>query len=330
MDIHEAEVLDTPFTLWPTPVKGLCPILSHPGLRNLVSLTVVNAAVDDGTLTAVGLLTQLTRLHLAVGAVRPYELLSVQLPKVVRLSQLHLFIHSMDRAEMQTLQEQQKQQKPCPANLQQHSQHGMHASEAVVSSHMQDLHPSDLVAAISSLTSLTHLTLASEEVDDSWPSLMQALPRLTHIGGRQTKAWSNLDTHCLHITSLTLNMSWPQHLVSLLPMLPNLARFAADVYVTAECTAPNGAVVGRGLTGRPSLQYSDADLYSDLDALAIQLHGLVHVDLQLSVMRMEPWDWGPVLRTLCSIPALRALRVRLAQRNSGPCFKPQHLAIICR
>lgn len=39
-----------------------------------------------------------------------------------------------------------------------------------------------------------------------------------------------------------------------------------------------------------------AELYTQLAALAGGLGGVRHVELQLSVMRHEPWDWALVLR----------------------------------
>ena len=60
----------------------------------------------------------------------------------------------------------------------------------------------------------------------------QALPRLTHMAIRLPETSRLAQPHTA-LRSLTLIMTWPVHLATLLPGLPNLEVVRADVFLYA-------------------------------------------------------------------------------------------------
>jgi hypothetical protein len=145
----------------------------------------------------------------------------------------------------------------------------------------------------------------------------QALPGLTHLVARQLCAWDLSEPHTA-MRSLHLTMAWPLLLAALLPSLPRLDTLRADVYAFAKDDG------GDADDGDPA-----EGLYDAFEEVTEALEGVRHVELQLSVMRREPWEWGRLVRVLAGLRGLRGLTLRLPQRDSGPQLRAQHFTAMC-
>ena len=143
----------------------------------------------------------------------------------------------------------------------------------------------------------------------------QALPRLTHMAIRLPETLRLTQPHTA-LRSLTLTMTWPVHLATLLPGLPNLEVVRAVVFLNAyEYSDDNAGVVA---------------LYDNVAAMAAALESVRHVELQLSVMLRERWEWCRVVREVAAVRGLRGPQLRMPQRDSGPQLRAPHFVNICR
>ncbi|EFJ48781.1 hypothetical protein VOLCADRAFT_90617 [Volvox carteri f. nagariensis] len=311
-----------------------------PLLLQLASLELRGVAVQPGLLTGLRELTRLTKLVLSVSCSRPYE------PYLKRLAHLHLFLHVPTAAAARQLSATAAVAAAAAGGttvavggMQRNYIRGGGGAGAGGGFEDVDVNAPDctavqLAAAVSQCRGLVSLGLPGEGVDSGqMPAVLQALPRLTRLETRQFGSWDLPHPHT-SIRSLTLSMTWPSYLAHLLPNLPVLQHLRADMYIHAEGDYCGGGGRRRGRRRRGGDDDGGCSgveqLYDDLLAVTSGLRGVCDVELQLSVMRSEPWEWSRVVRLLAGVRGLRGLTLRMPHRDSGPPLGTQHFSSLCR